>query len=57
VIDRGLPTPILPTSVGAVARLLQIPLNVSPGEYELALTVRDDVSGKTVEVVEPFVAR
>jgi len=57
VIDRGELTPIQPTSLGAVARLLQFPLNVSPGEYELALTVRDEIAGQTVEVVEPFVAR
>jgi hypothetical protein len=57
VLERGRLTPVMPTSLGAVARMLQIPLNVSPGEYELALTVRDDIAGRTVEVVEPFVAR
>jgi len=57
VLDRSTLTPILPTSLGAVARLMQIPLNVDPGDYELDLTVRDEVSGKTVEVKEPFVAR
>jgi VWFA-related protein len=57
VVDRSELTPIQPTSLGAVARLLQFPLRVSPGEYELALTVRDEIAGQTVEVVEPFVAR
>ena len=57
VFDRLPLSPILPTSLGAVARLLQIPLNLEPGRYELALTVRDDVSGRTVEVAEPFLAR
>jgi VWFA-related protein len=57
VIDGAPLTPILPSSLGAVARLLQIPLNVEPGEYELRLTVRDDVVGRTVEVAEPFLAR
>jgi VWFA-related protein len=57
VVDRSPPTSILPTSLGAVARLLQIPLNLGPGEYELALTVRDEIADRTVEVVEPFVAR
>jgi VWFA-related protein len=57
VIERQDPTPILPSSVGAVARLMQIPLNVSPGDYEIALTVRDEVARKTLEVREPFSAR
>jgi VWFA-related protein len=57
VMGRSEPTPILPTSLGAVARLVQIPLNVSPGDYELVLDVRDDVAGKQAEVVEPFTAR
>jgi VWFA-related protein len=57
VLERSAPTPILPSSIGAVARLLQIPLNVAPGEYEIALSVRDEVAGRTVEVTEPFSAR
>jgi VWFA-related protein len=49
------PHTIQPTSIGALARLIQIPLKGTPaGEYELVLTVSDEVSGKSVEVVEPF---
>ncbi|HEY6549496.1 MAG TPA: VWA domain-containing protein, partial [Vicinamibacteria bacterium] len=37
VLGRSAPTPILPTSLGTVARMLQVPLDVDPGEYELVL--------------------
>jgi VWFA-related protein len=57
VLERSPLTPIEPTSLGAVARLLQLPLNVPPGAYELTLTVRDEVAGQTVETAEPFVVR
>jgi VWFA-related protein len=54
VVSRSAPTRILPTSLGAVARLMQIPLDLDPGDYELVLTVRDEVAGLTQELVEPF---
>jgi hypothetical protein len=55
VISRSPPTWIEPTSLGAVARLLQIPLEgVDPGGYELVLTVRDEITGRAEEVREPF---
>src|SRR5262249_21771972 len=54
VRSRSEPTPILPTSLGAVSRLMQIPLDVEPGDYELVLNVTDDVTAKTRELVEPF---
>jgi VWFA-related protein len=56
VLGRSEPTPIDPTSLGAVARLMAIPLNVDPGEYELVLSVRDTVADKVLEAVEPFTA-
>jgi hypothetical protein len=34
--------------------MLQLPLNVDPGPYELVLTVRDDIQGIHAELVEPF---
>ncbi len=56
VVSRNDPTPILPTSLGAVARMIGIPLDgVSPGEYELVLTVKDVLAGHTKEIVEPLV--
>jgi VWFA-related protein len=55
VISRSQPTWIEPTSLGAVARMLQIPLDrAAPGEYELVLRVEDTLSGRSQEVVEPF---
>lgn len=55
VISRTQPTWIEPTSLGAVARMLQIPLEgAGPGDYELALTVEDAITGKVRELTEPF---
>jgi hypothetical protein len=55
VISRGDPTPILPTSLGAVSRMIGIPLDgVTPGDYDLVLTVRDEIAAKSLELVEPF---
>ncbi len=55
VIGRATPTLIEPTSLGALARMVQIPLRgFAPGDYELVLNVTDEVSGATQELVEPF---
>ncbi len=55
VVGRTEPTPVTPTSIGAVTRLIQIPLSITtPGEYDLVLTVSDEISGQRVERVEPF---
>jgi hypothetical protein len=55
VFKRTDPTPINPTSVGALLRLHGIGLRgAQPGEYELVLTVKDDLAGQSVEVREPF---
>jgi VWFA-related protein len=49
------PTFIKPTSMGALARLMEIPLRrMSPGEYELVLTVEDEVAGDSRKLVEGF---
>jgi VWFA-related protein len=56
VVGRTAPTPVAPTSIGAVTRLIQIPLStVGPGDYELVLTVTDETTGRQVERAEPFV--
>jgi hypothetical protein len=56
VVGRVEPTTVTPTSLGAVIRLIQIPLSIAtPGEYDLVLTVRDEISGRTIETAEPFV--
>jgi len=55
VFKRAAPTPINPTSVGALLRLNGISLRgAALGEYDLVLTVRDELSGRAVEVREPF---
>jgi VWFA-related protein len=46
---------IQPTSIGALSRLIQIPLaGTAPGAYELVLNIKDEISGQTRELVEPF---
>jgi hypothetical protein len=51
----GAPTLINPTSLGALVRLSGISLKgAAPGAYELVLTIRDELAGKSVEVREPF---
>jgi len=55
VVGRTEPTWVTPTSIGGVTRLIQLPLSITtPGEYELVLTVSDEISGRRVERVEPF---
>ena len=55
VVGRTEPTAVTPTSIGAVTRLIQLPLSIAtPGEYELVLTVSDEISGQRLERVEPF---
>jgi hypothetical protein len=50
------PTPITPTSLGKVSRMIGAPLrNAGPGQYEFVLTIRDDLAGKSLEIREPFV--
>jgi hypothetical protein len=55
VVGRAEPRHIEPTSLGALARMIQIPLQgVAPGAYELAISVQDEISGKTQKLVQPF---
>ena len=54
-VGRAEATVVTPTSIGSVTRLIQLPLSITtPGEYELVLTVTDEISGQRVERVEPF---
>jgi VWFA-related protein len=49
------PTVIQPTSIGKLSRLVGTRLVAAePGDYELVLTVRDEIAGKTLELREPF---
>jgi len=55
LLKAGAPTPITPTSLGALIRLHGIALGgARPGDYELVLRVRDEIGGRTAEVREPF---
>jgi VWFA-related protein len=49
------PTQIKPTSLGKLSRLLGMGFeDVPPGDYEFILTVKDEISGKLLEIKEPF---
>lgn len=55
VLGATAPNAIRPTSIGALSRLIQIPLAGRPaGGYELVVTVTDELSGDTRELIEPF---
>ncbi len=50
------PSMIKPTSLGHLARVVGFRLvDAPPGEYDLMMTVRDELSGMSVERHEPFV--
>jgi len=47
---------IQPTSLGKLSRIVGSPIDgVEPGDYELVLSIRDEIAGKTLEAREPFV--
>src|SRR6185295_1509258 len=55
ILKAAAPTPIRPTSLGALMRLQGIALaGATPGDYELVLRARDEIAGRTVEAREPF---
>jgi len=55
VLSQGQPAIIRPTPEGRLARIGGIPLKgMAPGRYELVLDVRDEVSGRSLVVREPF---
>ncbi|MEE8148248.1 MAG: VWA domain-containing protein, partial [Longimicrobiales bacterium] len=46
---------ILPTDVGALSRMIGFPLEwATPGDYELVMSVKDELSGKMVDLRESF---
>jgi VWFA-related protein len=48
-------TVIRPTSLGELSRMFGVILDeAAPGDYEIVLTFRDQISGKTLELREPF---
>jgi len=49
------PTLINPTSLGQVTRMFGFRLaGTAPGDYEIEMSVRDDVAGQSFEIKEPF---
>jgi hypothetical protein len=55
VLSRLDPSPVPPAADGRLSRTLAISLRTTaPGPHELVLTVQDQVTGRTVETVEPF---
>jgi VWFA-related protein len=48
------PTVINPTSLGKLSRLVGTPLDYEPGVYEFTLNLKDEVTGKTLQIKEPF---
>jgi VWFA-related protein len=54
VITQSPPTLINPTSLGKLSRMIGAPLQGGPGDYELVMTFKDTIAGKTLEVREPF---
>lgn len=55
VVREVSPSVITPTSLGKLSRLVGAGLEgASPGEYELVLSLTDEIAGKSLEVREPF---
>jgi VWFA-related protein len=55
-VFKRLPESVInPTSLGALARVFILSLDyATPGDYEMVLNFRDELSGKTLELREPF---
>jgi hypothetical protein len=54
VLLRQPGTVINPTSLGALSRQFGFPLELPLGDYEIVMTVRDELAGKELEIREPF---
>jgi hypothetical protein len=49
------PSMIQPTSLGKVTRMFGFRLtDAPPGDYEILMTIRDDLAGQSLEITEPF---
>jgi VWFA-related protein len=49
------PSVINPTSLGKLTRMFGFRLvDTPPGDYEILMTIRDDLAGQSMEIVEPF---
>jgi VWFA-related protein len=55
VVTRVEPSEIRPTSLGKLSRLTGTPMEQAPpGAYEFIVRLKDELSGKTIELREPF---
>jgi len=54
-VTRIDPTPIRPTTLGKLSRLVGVGLaQFAPGDYEFILQVRDEISGRAIDQKEAF---
>jgi VWFA-related protein len=52
---RVAPSVITPTSLGKLSRIVGTELkDAAPGDYEFVLSVKDEIGGKSLEIIEPF---
>jgi len=55
VVTSIAPSPIRPTSLGQLIRMFGFKLAAfTPGEYEIFMTFRDELAGRSLELREPF---
>ena len=55
VLTAAMPSEIRPTSLGGLSRVSGFSLKgATPGSYEIVMSVRDDLAGRSLEVREPF---
>jgi len=55
VVNRLDPTVITPTSLGKLSRMIGFEMDTAaPGEYQLVINIRDELSGQSLELREPF---
>jgi len=55
LLTRDAPSLIVPTPTGALSRMIGFSLeNASPGDYQLLMRIKDQLSGNTLELREPF---
>jgi len=54
-VNRLDPTVITPTSLGKLSRMIGFEMDTAaPGEYQLVINIRDELSGQSLELREPF---
>jgi len=55
VYTQDAPSLITPTPAGALSRMIGFSLgDAAPGDYEIVMRVKDELSGRSLELHEPF---